>query len=300
MSDYWRAVYEVARKDALQQVRTKRLIVLGSILVVSLLFITLVIPWFVLGIGDAPEEIRDEIGAIQNFAFLFFLSAPVIGGLFLLQVLAIVVTADAVCSEWQRRTVFLVLSKPVPRSAFVLGKFCGATGPLLVLVLGVLFLVYLLLIAIYPGAPDATEWGRFLGMLGLLGLGMVAFSALGLFFSSLTRSTTPSLAFALLVALVVFPVVAGISDYVLLADEINNRVEDRDSARYDWSHYLSPASAMLRSPDVVVEEDIPLTFSFLFPQAVPQSTWGSVASSLGFTALFLGLSLLTVVRRDFD
>lgn len=304
-STWGRAAWEIARKEAIQLVRTKRLIVLGSILLASLLFTTIVVPILILELNEAESDPFGEGNASENFAFLFFLNAPVIGGVFLLQILAVVLTSDGVCSEWQRRTVFLVLSKPVPRTAFVMGKFLGAALPL-VAVFGLTFLLdYLLLQALLPGSPTATDVGRFFGAIGMVSLGMMAFAAMGLFFSTLTRNSTPSLVLGLAMAVLVFPIASSISDYACMAAEdcgggFFGGGGENDALRYDISHYFTPAAPFNVASDILVEEEISFTFNFLFPVSAAESIAGAALAGVAWTGLFIGGSLLVVQRRDFE
>lgn len=297
---WWRAFYEVARKEALQHVRTKRLLVLGIILALSLIFVTIIVPIAFFGLDEGGFP--DDGVALENLAFLFFLNAPVIGGLFIIQILAVVLTADGVSSEWQNRSIFLLLSKPVPRSAFVMGKYVGAMVPLTVLLVGLFSLDYLLLQGLLPGSPSGADVGRFFGAQGLIIAGILAFGAMGLFFSSLMRSSLPSLVLSLVFAFVVFPIANSIGDFTLIADQIDGAGQeiDESSWKYDWSHYFSPASALNKAPGVVSNTDQAFAFNFLFPQFPPNETALAVVASLGFAALFVMLSLLTVMRRDFE
>lgn len=297
---FWHATFEVARKEAMQHLRTKRLLVIGILFVLSLAVTTIIIPVALFEL-DEFDPGEDEDAALENFGILFFLSAPVIGGYFFIQLLSIVLTSDGVSSEWQRKTIFLVLSKPVPRAAFVLGKFLGSVIPL-VSVFGVLLVLdYLLLNAIMPGTPEASDWGNFLAAVGILSLGASAFAAMGLFFSTLTKSTVASLIATIAAGFVVFPIIGAIGDFTFFAD-LDNPGADPDESdwRYDWSHYASPANAMGRATNVLLDSEEAFNFVFLFPQNSPQRTLPSVLSLVGFTTVFLAGALLTVLRRDFE
>lgn len=74
---------------------------------------------------------------------------------------ALSLSAPLLQREMQRRTLYLVLTKPVRRATFVLGKSLGVQWALLVLVL-LLGAVYCLLVAIVSGLPILVA----LGLLG--------------------------------------------------------------------------------------------------------------------------------------
>src|SRR5688572_33127499 len=86
MSDFWHSVYEVARKEVLQHVRTKRLLIIGILLVVTLWLLTVILP---IGVFNANKGPVDENGSAgENEAFFFYMNASVFGGNFFLQLLA--------------------------------------------------------------------------------------------------------------------------------------------------------------------------------------------------------------------
>lgn len=291
------AVYEVARHEAVQHLRTKRLLVIGGLMLLSLVLMTIVLPVTLFGLDqmDPSEGFGDDV-PLENFAFFIFLNFPLVGGYLFIQILSIVMTADAVSSEWQRKTLFLVLSKPVPRAAFVLGKYLGAVLPLTAVFL-VLFLAdYALLQSVYPGAPSAVAVGRFFGAIGFILLGALAFAAMGLFFSAVTRSSTGSLVWSLSVGLLLFPIVGAIGDFTLAGAE---GVEDPTDAVYDWSHYVTPNHVLSKAGDVLAGQDIGVQFS-LIPTNPPAVTWLSAASGGLITVLFVAGAVLTVQRRDFE
>jgi ABC-type transport system involved in multi-copper enzyme maturation permease subunit len=306
--EFVRAVYEVARKEVLQHIRTKRLLVIGLFFVVMLQLVTMVLPQ-VFGELESPEA-GDP--SLENSFFYFHLNASLFGGLFAIQLLCIVLTADAVCSEWSQRTIFLLLSKPVSRTAFVLGKYLGSIASIVPLVAVIYVLQYLLMMAVYPGQPTGAEVGGFFLMLGMLTLGALAVSAVALLFSTLTRSTVLSLILTLLTVFFLLPIVSAIGDITYGFDESAHFRDGGDPAqapdpsdwRYDWSHYATPSGTLAAAPGLlfVGDDDISEGFSLslLIPQFAPHRTWMAILSGLGFTALLVGLSILRVRLRDFE
>ncbi|MGB0651735.1 MAG: ABC transporter permease [Thermoplasmatota archaeon] len=296
------AIWEIARNEALQHIRTKRLVVIGALTLLSLMLLTIVLPSTLFGLNDV--DVSDEFGdqtdvSLQNFAFLFFLNASIVGGYLLVQLLAMVLTADGISSEWQRKTLFLVLSKPVSRTAFVVGKFIGGVVPLLILYVVLFTLDYLVMIALYSGTPSPEQFGRFFGAVGILLLGATSFAAMALFFSTLLRSSAGSMVWTLLVGILVFPIVGAIGDFTLGGDERDGPVEDPDAFRYDWSHYVSPGHVMTKAGDVLLGEDIGLGLS-LIPTNPPASTLGAILAGFVQILVFLGGALLVVNLRNFE
>ena len=296
MSWFWNATYEVARNEVLQHLRTKRLLIIGSLLLGSLILMTIVLP---ITLFELDQADANEIGggvAIENFAFMLFLNFPLVGGYLFIQLLAIVLTADGVSSEWQRKTLFLLLSKPVPRAAFVLGKFFGAIIPIVVLFSGLFILDYLLLQAVYDGTPSGEQVARFFGAVGLLILGAVAFAAMGLLFSALTRSSVSSLIWALAAGLLIFPIVGAIGDFNCAGA---GSACDPDALAYDWSHYVTPNHVMTKAGEVLLGVELDVQFS-LVPTNPASSTPGVTIAGVLMIVVFLAATLIAVQKRNFE
>lgn len=110
---------------------------------------------------------------------LFFLLAP-----WVLLLLIPAVSMKAFAEERKLGTLELLLSKPVPVTALVLGKFLGVLALLILTLLPTL--LYVLTISdlgTTEGNLDSgLVWGSYAGLLGL----MAVYTAVGLFASSLT------------------------------------------------------------------------------------------------------------------
>lgn len=298
-----RATYEVARKEFLQLLRTKRLLGVGLALIVTMVLLTIVVPIAFFDLdqeGAVEDEFGDELGegaAIQNFVLLFFLSGfLIISGYFFIQLLPILLTADAVCSEWSNRTIFLLLSKPVPRWAFVLGKFFGIAVPVALFVAALLVLDYLALLTFVPDTPDAEAWGRFAGAVGIIALGVLAFSAVALFFSTLTRSGVASMLLTVVSWILVFPILAQTAFFIALARDKTGGLGDGPT----WSEYLSPGDMMGTASRILLPGDLGFAFAVFgggFPEA---EWWQAVLALVAHTVFFVVLSLVVVQSRNFE
>lgn len=306
-SDFFRSVYEVARKDVLQHIRTKRLLVIGIFFFVVLQLVTMVIPHV---FGELENPPAGE-PSLENSFFFFHLNASLFGGLFAIQLLCIVLTADAVCSEWGQRTIFLLLSKPVSRTAFVLGKYIGSVVSIVPTISLLYVLQYLVMMAVYPGQPTGDEVVGFALMLLMLTLGAMAVSAVALFFSSMTRSNVLSLILTLLTTFFLFPIVGAIGDITYGFDQSEAFREGGDGDeldpkdwKYDWSHYATPTGTLSAAPGLLfpgsTDEDVGFSLSLFIPQFAPQRTWMAVLSGFAFVALFVGLAILRVNKRNFE
>ena len=304
---FWHATKEVARKEFMQHIRSTRLIVVGLLFAISLIVTTIVFP-VALGFDEVFEgdEMDRSTGAYEpggeNIAMAFFLTIPILGGVFFMQVLAIIMTSDAVCSEWHNRSIFLLLSKPVPRGAFLLGKFLGSVVPLVIMVAVLMIIDYLVLLGIFPGETIGRDWGHFFGGLGMIVLGLTVFATMGLFFSTLTRSTLASLFMTFGVAFLALPLVGLIGEINLWTDQENLGYDsvDPEAVQYDWSRYFNPGSIFTKATEVIAGEDFSIGFSFLVPTHAPNITWLTVVAGLGFAALFYAGAWVVVQTRNFE
>lgn len=296
---FWNAVYQVARKEFLQHIRTKRLLIIGGVLLLFMLLVTVVF-------GPGVARSFPNLAGIsrEHIILTFYFGVGFIGGLQFTQLLAIVLTSDAVCSEWSDRTIFLLLSKPVTRAAFVTGKFLGNLFTIAATLVTLFLLTYLLMQPLYEGSPSGAEVGGFFGMLGLIVLGSAAFAAISLFFSSLTRSTVRSLLLVLSLWLLVFPFLGATGTFI----ELGQQRPDFDSATVNAFRYLNPASDMQAGARLLVPstagEDVQGLQSLLEvinPFGVAAKDVGLAALALlAYTVVFFALSLVVVQRRNFE
>lgn len=292
-----RALYEVARKDFLQQIRTKRVLIVGLIMLALLLFITLFI-------GRLATRTFDSTAlgvSRQNFILALYFAVGFFGGLAFTQIFSILMTADGVCSEWANKTVFLLLARPVSRFTFITGKLLGNVAIVSLTLAVLLSFGYLLLFATYPGHPSYAEVAGFFGMLGVIVLGAAAYAAFALFISSLSRSITTGFMLSLGAWLVLFPLLGAIGPFSQLGSD---GPVDSHSIAFQWSLYLNPASCMQASvrmlvPSVAGQNELdlqdlnPLAFA---PDSIPLA----ILALCSHIVFWYGLALLVVKRRNFE
>lgn len=297
------AVVQIARKELIQHFKTARLLTVGVFFLLALVLTTLVLPLTFENAFDFDIARGTEEGMAQNAIFGIFLGAsliiPFIGGVFYVALVSIVLTADAVTSEWQRRSIFLVLSKPVPRAAFVLGKFIGAFVALLVPLVLLSLIDYTILIMVFDGVPSGEAFLRFLGAVGILLLGGAAYGAMALLVSTLVRSSVAAFILALGVWIVVLPL-AGVPGDVLMS--IDSAQNDGDVDPSDWKYeafrLISPGDMMGSAAKVVLDLDADeVGFG---GNLGPARTWLSPIVLAGQTILYVGLATLVVQRRNFE
>ena len=295
MNDFWNATYQVARKEFLQHIRTKRLlIIMGLLILFMVLFLFVFGPNFVRGVGFGGSGMSR-----QHLVLSFYFAPMLVGGLQFMQLLAIVLTMDAVCSEWNQKTIFLLLSKPVPRTAFVTGKYLGNLATIAASLVPLFLLAYVALIPAYSGAPSGCEFVAFLTVLAFILLGCAAFASISLFVSTITKTTLMSALIVMAMWIIGFPMISNIGVFTA----------DGPFARDDWAldgwRYLSPGAAMQAGIKLMaVDEggrDIldGLDFFNVFNFAA-QRVWLAALSLAGFTGVFFLASIIAVQLRNFE
>lgn len=299
VADFTRGVYEVARKEVLQHIRTKRLLIIGIAMAVLLVTVTL-------GFGPNIMRTFDDSGpnAQENTILAFYFGFALIGGLVFTQLLAIVLTADAVCSEWSNRTIFLLLSKPVSRVAFVVGKFLGNVAVLASTIFVLFALVYALMQPFYSGSPTGEEVGAFFLTLLLIILGCMAYASMALFFSTLTKSTIMSTLITLAMWIIVLPLVGALGFFTHLGDPNAGEESFFDSPEVQRTLYFNPASDMQSVVPLLLPHDggeFKEVVRFLnFFNPAPNNVDMAVASLAAYTIVFFAASILVVRMRNFE
>jgi ABC-type transport system involved in multi-copper enzyme maturation permease subunit len=190
--------------------------------------------------------------------------------------IAIFVGIGLIHREVERRTIFTILSKPVTRSEFLLGKYAGlvVTIWLQVLVMGAAFAA----VSLLAGAPLPLQVGYALALAAVEFAVIVAFATL---FSSFT---TPMLA-------------ALFTSGLYLIGHLTRDL--RDFGARSESELVRVASRALYRvlPDL---ESFNLTTEALHALAVPASDVVlATAYGAGYCTLLLMLGSLVFARRDF-
>lgn len=191
-------------------------------------------------------------------------------------VVAVFVAAGLVRKEVDKRTVFILFSKPVGRGEFVAGKFLGLSGTMAIVVFGMTVFLFLLVWAV---AGDPNAWLLAAG--GLVYLQVLVVMAVTVFFSTFA---SPILAAVL--GLCAFG--AGqLSHNVLSLTQLG---ESAVLEGLSWVVFLVVPnfSAVSLGPVVVGE------------QAADWSTVGGWAGYLvAYAVVMLGLSWLVFRRKEF-
>jgi ABC-2 type transport system permease protein len=180
----WNAFVTATRKELLQQWRTKRLLAVGTVFVLFGLLSPLTAKFL-------PELVGSMMEGAEQFADLMPepSTAEAIGQYIknLTQfgfILAILMGMGAVAGEKEKGTAAIILSKPMPRWAFLLSKFVAQAtvylGAFAVASLGAAYYTWILF--------DTLDVAAFAGINLLLLLWLLVFVAVTMLGSALTQS----------------------------------------------------------------------------------------------------------------
>lgn len=153
------------------------------------------------------ETIRDRIlYAILAFAFLFILSTILLGsislgedlkiirdlglaGIYIFSlIIAVFLGTSLVYKEIEKRTLYIVLSKPVSTAQFIVGKFLGLLASIL-LTMGLMTILYLIIVAAKGGGFDYFG----LAAIGMQVFEIMIFIALSILFSTFSTPLASTL-----------------------------------------------------------------------------------------------------------
>ncbi len=176
----------------------------------------------------------------QNMIFAVFRSMDL---MFIVQIvlslLAILFTYDAINGERERGTLKLSFANPVPRISYILSKIIGSWLGLVIPLL-IPMLLGTALILFYKIPMTAAHWKQFAFLTGLSVLYFSFFICLGVFFSSVTKNSSSSFLYLLVIwvcLVLIIPragvMIAGQFVRVQTASEISSQVSQKYSELSD-------------------------------------------------------------------
>jgi ABC-type transport system involved in multi-copper enzyme maturation permease subunit len=277
----------VARKELLEHVRTKRLLIVGIFFLLALIL--------GLSIGIAVTRDTGDVGDRVVFVLGFYFGLfPLISGISFTSALGIMLSGDAIAGEWKDRTLFLLLSKPVSRSAVLWGKVLGA----FVAVLSVFTLVFALGLAVVlavVGIPDAGTFGEILAGFLIVAAGILPFVALGIFTSTVFKSPTGSFLVAFGAWFLILPLLGNLGTFIRLFQRDSQAALQGDTL-VNFFHYFDPKWLMQQGATVMLGG----RSLELFGGLLKGPNVGLVVFAMAVhIAVYLGFSFWIVNRRDY-
>ncbi len=249
-------LWDLAHNTFRETIRDRILYVL---LVFALVMIASSLLFGTLTIGQDQKIVLDlGLGAIELFGVA----------------IAVFVGTSMIYKEVDKRTVYVVLTKPVPRPVFLLGKFLGL-GLTLWILLALMGAGYLGLAALKGGFSPAL-----IGAIGLIGLQLMVVVALTVFFSSFT---SPILGMVLTFSLYLI----GHNTEALRA--LGAKASPAVKGVVETLYYLLPNLSTFDAKNQVV-----------YGEAIPALKWiWAIAYGLAYTFALLATAAAIFERREF-
>ena len=182
-------VFLVAKYDVLKHIRSKRLLAIGVILGLILVLITY------LGVYNGAYQ-HNVAGFVGNYAG--FVNTLIVIGVTLF-------AGDAIVSEFQGRTGYLLFPNPVKKSSLYTGKFLAAVG-IMSLVIVIYYLVAIVIGLVYTGS--FTELSIYSMLLAIL-YGVAA-TGVAFLISSVMKTSTASLVLTFFMLFMILTLVASV------------------------------------------------------------------------------------------
>lgn len=150
---------------------------------------------------------------------------------FLVIICAIFFGADAIVSEYQNRTAYLLFPNPVRREVTFFGKMAASFGASLLMV-GLFYLVLLILSVGTLGDMSKYLWLSFI----FAALYLLACLGLAYFISSVMKGSTGAIILTFFLLFMIFPIISGVGQFAgakmwFLLDFVGNSIGT--SLRYD-------------------------------------------------------------------
>lgn len=201
MKDNLTGVCNIAKKEIYMNFKTKRLLIIGIIL--GVVFISTSTYGSILLGGNPDEPLYKQgpnvvLGMVLSITSIF----PAI--------LAIALSYDSVVGERVKKSIYLLLSKPVSRNEIFCGKFLGAFSSIAVVYVAVLSIGYICIIGVSGVLPSIMDILKAYGALGLILLCIACWIALAMLFSTAFKTTTSCLIVSIVMWLFIIPIISQI------------------------------------------------------------------------------------------
>ncbi len=177
----------------------------------------------------------DPIYAVFRFVDFSFIVTVVFS------LLAILFTYDSINGESERGTLQLTFSNAVPRTRYIIGKFIGSWFGLVIPLL-IPMLLSLLIMLLWNVAMTGDDWLKLTTLYGATLLYLTFFIALGIFLSTMTKRSSTSFLFSLVIWVCLVFIVpragATIAGQIITVPTVAEAEGQRETFSKDrWSQY---------------------------------------------------------------
>ncbi|WP_455392553.1 ABC transporter permease subunit [[Eubacterium] cellulosolvens] len=186
----FRTIYDVTKKELFEHFKTLRLLIISIIFLIVFLIIA-VYGGYIVGSAN-PDEPAYEAGANSVLAMVLAFT-----GIFP-PILAIALSYDSIVGERTRRSLHLVLSKPVDRSSIYIGKFLATFLSITIVYLIVGTLGYIVVIGMSGRIPSLEQVGRAYAAIGVILFSAACWVLFVMLFSTSFKTVTSTIIFSVI------------------------------------------------------------------------------------------------------
>jgi ABC-type transport system involved in multi-copper enzyme maturation permease subunit len=205
----FKIIYDVTRKELLEHFKTLRLLVISVVFII--VFFIFMVGGHYLGGGAEPWYKIHPNDALANLLGVSSLFPPI---------LAIALGYDTIVGERTRRSLHLIVSKPVDRSSIYIGKFLGAFISIAIIYLVVGSIGYLVVMSASGKIPNATEFGRAYGGIGVILFSAACWVLIVMLFSTSFKTVTSTVVFSVIFWLFILNILSQVGlIYYLFSQE---------------------------------------------------------------------------------
>ena len=259
------ATWVIARTTVGEALRRK---ILNAFLMVGIALI-------VLTFAFSTFSAREELTLIKGMG----LGIISLAGIFISVILAI----NLIPNEIERRTIYTILSKPVRRHEFLLGKYFGAIGTVLINI-GLMALAFVLAVALKQiGNPDAANPLSLFKGVAMIYLQLLLLCSLAVFFSVFL---SPLVNFFLTLSLFI---IGNLSSFTQDLIKVNHNPLVKGF--FAVVHYLVPNFGNFNIQNPLINPDVQIRNEALF---LTQNT----IYALVYAAVLMILAILVFDRRE--
>ncbi|KAA0012339.1 MAG: hypothetical protein FE041_03710 [Thermoplasmata archaeon] len=176
-------ILTIARKEFYEYLKTKRLLIIGGLYVAGFLLSVSIMSYYS---SHSPNDFRPIIANAHSITSIFYILLP------------IVLSYDLIVRERSRKSIYLLLSKPVNREEVIFGKFLGVLSIICCVIIPIATIGHLITMA-FCGPAGTESIARAYAYLGVIILGTACYISLSILFSIITKSTATSIISSLIV-----------------------------------------------------------------------------------------------------
>ena len=218
MTGFAETVITVFRKEMWEHFRTWRLIVIGGIF--AFVFIVISLYGGIL-VGEGSTQLSFKAGANSVLSLVLSFTSYFPG------LMAIVISYTAIVGERSRKSLILLISKPVKRPALFAGKFLSSYFAIVLVYIVVMTVGYLGVVGASGKVPSLEEVGRAYGAVGFVLMAMACWVVFAMFLSSVIKNPITVAVSAIMIWFLVIPIASSVGEiYYLVSSNSEQNVPD--------------------------------------------------------------------------